>query len=151
MGKMLPHRLEGSATDGQVLTTVSGKAAWAAPSGGGGGGIREALNKFSGALTVGVGATRLYNDTGAPWTITSVRATVETAPSGGTVVVDVNIDGTTIFTTQASRPAIAAGAATSGKVTSAEVTSVPDGSYITIDVDATSSPAANLTVTLVLS
>lgn len=114
-------------------------------------GPREALFKLSGTLTASTGITRLYNDTGAAWTISSVRATVETAPSGGTVVIDVNIDGTTIFTTQANRPTIADGDSTSGKVTDMDVTSVADGSYLTIDVDTATSPAANLTVTLVIT
>lgn len=109
-------------------------------------GAKVAALKYAGALNVGVGATRLYNDTGAAWTITSVRASVETAPSGGQIVVDVNVGGTTIFTTQANRPTIATGALTSGKGTTMDVTSVPAGGYLTVDVDATTTPAANLTV-----
>lgn len=122
-------------------------------SGGGGGssGPREALFKLSGALFVATGVTRLYNDTGSAWTITSVRASVESPPSGGTVVIDVLVDGVTIFTTQANRPTIAIGAVTSGKVTDMDVTSVPDGSYMTVDVAAADSSAANLTVTMVIS
>lgn len=101
-------------------------------------------------VAVGAGTTRLYNDTSAAWTILSVRATVETPPSGGTVVVDVNKNGTTIFTTQANRPSIAAAGATSGKVTSMNVTSVAPGDYLTIDVDTATAPAAMLTVTVVV-
>ena len=171
-----PTGIRPSTVDGDVLTTLGGKPAWQpsagvqsivaganvtvddtdpanpviSSTGSGSGGPREALFKLSGTLATGTGATRLYNDTGASWVIASVRATVETPASGGTVVIDVNIDGTTIFTTQANRPTIAASANTSGKVTSAEVTTVPDGSYITVDVDTVTAPAANLTVTVVL-
>jgi hypothetical protein len=53
------------------------------------------------------GALRVYNDTGEDLTVTGVRASVDTAPTGATLIVDVNLAGTTIFTTQASRPAIA--------------------------------------------
>jgi hypothetical protein len=40
-------------------------------------------------------------------TIRSVTAAVGTAPTGATLIADVNIDGTTVFTTQANRPTIA--------------------------------------------
>ena len=148
MTKIGPHQIE-AGSDGQVLTTVAGAPAWADSIGGGG--PKIAAFKYTGDLAVGVGATRLYNDTGADWTIASVRASVESAPAGGTVVVDVNIDDTTIFTTQANRPAIASATLTSGKVTSMDITTVPDGSYLTVDVDTTTAPAANLTVIVVLS
>lgn len=114
-------------------------------------GIRTALFKVPGTLTVVAGTTRLYNDTGLTWTILSVRASVETAPSGGSVIVDVNKNGTTIFTTQANRPTITTGNTTSGKVTNANITSVADGDFMTVDIDATTAPAADMTLTLVVS
>lgn len=129
--------------DGKVLKTAGGALTFADPTATA---SKVAALKYSGTLAVGTGATRLYNDTTAAWTITSVRATVETAPSGGTVVVDVNVSGTTIFTTQANRPTIAAAGTTSGKVTNMNVTSVPAGGYLTVDVDTATAPAANLTV-----
>jgi len=104
--------------------------------------------KYAGTFTTGIGATRLYNDTGVTWTIIACRAFVETAPSGGAVTVDVNKNGTTVFTTQANRPSISSGNLTSGKVTNMNVTSVADGDYITVDVDVTTAPAANLTATV---
>jgi hypothetical protein len=100
-------------------------------------------------VAVGTGALRLHNDTGATWTLLSIRAEVVTAPSGGSVVVDVNKNGTTVFTTQANRPTITTGNTTSGKVTSMDVTSVADGDYLTVDVDTATSPAARLQVTVV--
>lgn len=123
---------------GEVVVTIPGAAV-----------VREALFKLTGALSVGAGATRLYNDTGATWTISSIRASVETAPSGGSVVVDVNKNGTTLFTTQANRPTITSANTTSGKVTNMDVTTVADGDYLTVDVDTTTVPAAQLTVTVV--
>lgn len=137
-------------TDGQVLTAdaaSTGGVKWAtvsAPK-------KTAVFKISAVLATGSGQTRLYNDTGATWTISSIRASVETAPSGGAVVVDVNKNGTTLFTTQANRPTIAASGTTSGKVTAIDVTTVADGDYLTVDVDTATSPAANLTVTVVFS
>jgi hypothetical protein len=133
--------------NGKVLVADSSQATglnWATPASG-------AVFKLSGTLSVGTGATRLYNDTGATWTISSIRATVESAPSGGSVVIDVNKNGTTLFTTQANRPTITTGNLTSGKVTTMDVTTVADGDYLTIDVDTITSPAANLTVIVVMS
>jgi hypothetical protein len=106
--------------------------------------------RASGTLTIAAGATRLYNDTLSSWTIKSVRATVETAPSGGSVTVDVNKNGTTIFTTQANRPVIATGTLTSGKVTNMNITSVAPGEYLTVDVDTIQAPAAELSVLVVI-
>lgn len=111
--------------------------------------VKTAMFKVSGTLSTGAGATRLYNDTGATWTILSIRATVETAPSGGSVVVDVNKNGTTLFTTQSHRPTITTGNLTSGKVTNMDVTTVADGDYVTVDLDTATSPAANLSVEIV--
>lgn len=96
----------------------------------------------AGALVVGAGTFAIYNDTGVPLTIRSARATVGTAPTGAAIICDVNISGTTIFTTQANRLTIAAGAKTSGKNTSANVTTIPDGGYLTVDIDQVGSTIA---------
>lgn len=153
-----PHNIEpldatgASVADGTyALSVVDGKVDGLVAGGGGGGGPKTAVFKLAGLLATGAGATRLYNDTGATWTVVSIRASVETAPSGGSVVIDVNKNGTTLFTTQANRPTIAASGTTSGKVTTMDVTTVADGDYLTVDVDSITSPAANLTVTLVIS
>jgi len=97
---------------------------------------------YGGALAVVGGTFRLYNDSGAAWTITSVRASVGTAPTGASVIVDVNVDGTTIFSTQANRPTIAAAANTSSTVTNMNTTSVANGSYLTVDIDQVGSTVA---------
>jgi hypothetical protein len=102
----------------------------------------------SGSLSVGGGTHRIYNDTGDTLTIKAVRASVGTAPTGASIIVDVNIGGTTIFTTQGNRPTIAASANTSGKVTNMDVTTIADGSYFTVDVDQVGStiPGGDLVV-----
>ena len=189
--RLLPHGVEPSTDDGDVLTTVGGVTEWAPAAGGGleveeggvsvasgvtklnftgditatdmgggevevdvtasGGGVKTACFKVAGGLFAGVGVTRLYNDTGASWTLLSVRATVETAPSGGSVVTDVHKNGTTVFTTQSNRPSITTGNNTSGAVTAIDVTTVSSGDYLTVDIDSTTSPAANLTVIVTFS
>jgi hypothetical protein len=101
-----------------------------------------------GLLATGVGTSRLYNDTGSTLVIKSVRASAGAAPAGASVIVDINVDGTTIFSTQANRPTIAASGVTSGKVTNMNTTNVADGSYFSVDIDQVGStyPGADLTV-----
>ncbi|HTK39495.1 MAG TPA: hypothetical protein VL362_01380 [Patescibacteria group bacterium] len=111
-------------------------------------GARLPAYSFSGALEVTAGTHRFYNDSGQSWTINSVRASVGTPPTGSTVLVDINVDGTTIFTTQANRPTIADGGYTSGKITTMDIITVADGSYLTVDIDqiGTTTPGNDLTV-----
>jgi hypothetical protein len=102
----------------------------------------------SGSLTTGIGAHRLYNDSPSAWTIVSLRASVGTPSVGASIIVDVNIDGTSIFTTQANRPTIAASSYTSAKVTNMDTTTVNAGSYMTVDIDqlGTTTLGSDLTV-----
>lgn len=65
--------------------------------------------------------------------LVDVTAVVGTAPTSQDVLVDVNLDGTTIFTNQSHRPTISSTAA---------VTAVPDvtdeidaGTVLTVDID----------------
>ncbi len=101
-----------------------------------------------GNVAVGAGAHRIYNDTGQDLLIRAVRASLGTAPAGASVTVDVNINGTTIYTTQGNRPSIGAGSNTSGRNTSMNVTNFPNGQYLTCDIDAvgSSTPGADLVV-----
>lgn len=107
---------------------------------------------FGGQLATLTGTQRFYNDTGKALTITGIRATVGTTPSTSSVIVDVNKNGTTLFTTQANRPTIAVGSNTTGKLTNMDVTSFANGDYLTFDVDqvgSTSNPGANLVITVI--
>jgi hypothetical protein len=84
----------------------------------------------------------------APWagTITNVTATVSTAPTVSSIIVDINKNGTTIFTTQANRPTIAAG--TQDDLSSVpDVTSVALNDIFTCDIDQVGvSPGAGLVI-----
>jgi hypothetical protein len=103
----------------------------------------------SGALAVKVGGHRLYNDTGTVLAVTSVRAAVGAAPfGGGAVTVDVNLDGTSIFTTPADRPSVPVGANTSAPTTLAATW--PPGAYLSVDIDqvGVDPPGSDLTVTV---
>jgi hypothetical protein len=83
-------------------------------------------------------------------TITKVKLVVKTVPTGAAIIVDVNKNGTTIFTTQDNRPQIAIGE-TSGDSGTPDVTSLAEGDKITIDIDQIGSTitGADLTVEVV--
>lgn len=95
----------------------------------------------SGTLATGTGTFRWYNDSGSTLTIGSVRASVGTAPTGASLIVDVNVNGTTIYSTQANRPSIAASGntATGG---SKSTTTIANASYLTVDIDQVGSTVA---------
>lgn len=119
--------------------------AWRTSGGGGGGSPTWTM---MGALVTSVGTARYYNDTGAPLVIKGVRASAGTAPTGASIIVDVNLNGTTIFTTQGNRPTIAASGVTSGLVTNMNVTAWPSGNYLTVDVDQIGSTVAGADLTV---
>jgi hypothetical protein len=114
--------------------------------------IENVLYSMTGPLVVKVGTGRFYNDTGVNLSIMSVRATVAVAPTGSAVKVDVNIGGTTVFTTQANRPTIPAGSLTD-LADAVNVATLPPGGYLTVDVDevGSSTPGTDLTVNIVLT
>jgi hypothetical protein len=85
-----------------------------------------------GVLAVSTGTARFRLPYAAG--IVSVEATVGTAPTGTSLIVDVHKNGTTIFTTQSARPTIAASAFSSGAATPA-VTTMAAGDYFTVDID----------------
>lgn len=120
-------------------TTVSWMApdgAWRAPN------LGHVIAFFiAGNLTVATGKHRIYNDTGLTLTIRNVRASVNTAPTGAAIRVDVNKNGVTVFTTQTNRPNIAVSTNTS-KVSNMDVTTLADGDYLTVDVDVIGSTVA---------
>lgn len=105
-----------------------------------------------GTLTVNSGVVRIYNLTGRDLTISKVHLGVNTAPTGATIIVDVNENGTTIFTVQANRPVIAI-AAFSGESTTINAPTWNDENYIQADIDQIGStiPGSDLTITIVAS
>lgn len=113
-------------------------------------GIDKVTASFSavGNVTVSTGAHRWYAEEAL--TIESVRVSVGTAPVGSALIVDVNKNGTTIFTTQGNRPQVADGSAT-GVTTTMDVTSLAQGDYLTVDIDQVGSTTAgaDLVVTVV--
>jgi hypothetical protein len=98
-----------------------------------------------GPLTVGTGKARFYFNQEVQ--IANVMASVDTAPTGASVIVDVNVNGTTIFTTQANRPTIAASQFTDLSSVP-NITTVGATAYVTVDIDQVGSdlPGADLVV-----
>lgn len=95
---------------------------------------RPVVLSFSvpGDLAVGFGLARIYVPTAG--TIQSIEAALGVSPDGQSVIVDVNKNGSTLFTTQGNRPTITTSGFTSGVKVPA-VTSLAAGDWLTIDVD----------------
>ena len=102
---------------------------------------------ITGAVAVATGKSRIYLE--GAYVVETVRAAVNTAPTGAALVVDVNKNGTTIYTDQSNRPSIAAGT-NSATGNDPAVTTLAAGDYLTVDVDQVGSTAAgaDLTVTV---
>lgn len=81
--------------------------------------------------------------------ITEVQVAVEVAPTGAALIIDINDNGDTIYTTQANRPTIAIGDNTSA-VELPDVIEIGKGEMITLDIDQVGSTLAgsNLMVTI---
>lgn len=101
---------------------------------------------FTGNLSVKTGTHRQYNDTGRTLTITSIRASVGVAATGAAILIDVNKNGSTLFTTQANRPTIAVSTFTDTAV--ADITTWGVGDYLTVDIDQIGSTVAGADLTL---
>lgn len=113
-----------------------------APNGG-----RPIILSKAGALATGIGSFRYYNDSGTTLLIRSIRASIGTPSTSGTPTFDVNVNSTSVFTTQSNRPTIAVGANTSGKVVSFNSgASIPDGAFVSVDVDVAGTGAADAVV-----
>ncbi len=120
------------------------------PAAGGGGG---AGNLYRGA-SVG-GTIIVQTSAGLPIyfpaaaTIQKVSAYVRTAPTGANIIIDVNKNGTTIFTTQGNRPTIPDG---SNDDLSAipDVTAIAAGDVLEIDVDQIGSGTAGADLVVII-
>lgn len=95
------------------------------------------------------GKGRLYNDTTVTLQVAAVRASVGTPPTTA-LVIDVNRNGATIFSTASNRPTIAVGSNTSGKVAPLDLALLAPGDYLTVDVDA-GAGAADLVVQVLVT
>jgi hypothetical protein len=105
----------------------------------------------TGALTPTTGTQRLPID--GTYTVVGTRLMVGIAPTGANLVVDVNKNGTTIYTTQGNRPTVTAGSNAGGPGATPDITSLAAGDYLTVDIDQIGSTVAgsDLTVSVIVS
>jgi uncharacterized protein YuzE len=84
-------------------------------------------------------------------TLTSVRANVNTAPVGSTILVDVNKNGSTIFSTRVSIDASEKTSVTAATPFVLSTTSLADDDEITVDIDqvGSSTPGKGLKIWLI--
>ena len=109
--------------------------------------IDEVCFYIAGIQTAGVKKAAVL--VGFAGEIVGVRAHLDTAPTGAAFVIDVNKNGTTLFTTQANRPTVAI-SGTDSTTTLPDVVSVAAGDRLSIDVDVIGStvPGSDLYVTV---
>jgi hypothetical protein len=100
-----------------------------------------------GALVVAAGTLQL--PLSGSYTLIDYRVRVGTAPTGASLIVDINKNGTTLFTTQGNRPTIAA-AGQLATTTAPNVTTFVNGDYISVDVDQIGSTVAGSDLVVVL-
>ena len=114
------------------------------------GGAAAAPIVFSnpGAATTGTGTSRY--PIVLPATIHGVVISAGTAPTGASLIVDVNLNGTTIFTTQANRPTLSIGSQQSPIVVP-DVTLVSTNDYLTVDIDQVGSTVAGSDLVVVVT
>ena len=142
-----PARLAVGATNGMVLTVASGESTgvkWALP-------VRYITLGRAGTLTATAGTARVY----VPFacTITGVRASVGTAPTGASVIVDVLLNNATIWgTNPGNRPTITA-TNYSDLTNTPDTTAIAADDYLTLTVAQIGSTiaGADLIVTLVVT
>jgi hypothetical protein len=84
-------------------------------------------------LATYVGAMRYYMEFDG--TIVKHRITTEVAPVGTAILADVNLNGSTIYSTQSNRPTVATGGALTGVTTTFNTTNFSAGDYFTFDCD----------------
>ncbi len=82
--------------------------------------------------------------------IRAVTVAVDATSAGASQIFDINKNGTTLFTTQANRPTVAA-AAVSAAVTLPNVTTLAAGDVITVDCDQVGSSTAGTGFTIAIS
>ena len=103
----------------------------------------------AGALSVATNVAG-YFKTGYKCRIDSADAHVGTAPTGQSLIVDINDDGTTVFTSQGNRPTIAAGATDDAAGAADGGTAIAAGSVISLDVDQVGSGTAGSDLTVIV-
>jgi hypothetical protein len=102
---------------------------------------------YPGELTVTPGTARIYNETARLMALRQIRAAVGTSPAGASVVVDVKVNGVSIFTNPGDRPTISAGGNVAA-ITAPPRTLFLPGDYLTVDIAQVGSSTAGSDLTV---
>lgn len=111
-------------------------------------------DKFTFVLHVGEDATVGSNKTNTltvtqALTIAKAYAVAQVGPVGASLIIDINKNGSTIWSTQANRLAIASGSTTVTQ-TSFDTATLAEGDVLTIDIDQVGSTTPGQTITVTL-
>lgn len=114
--------------------------------------LRQTIFTFTGDLRVTDNSLKIYNQLGFTQTISKVFLSVNEAPTGDSIIIDIHKNGTTIFTDQNNRPEILVGT-TTGYTIIINVPNWLDGEYLTAHIDQVglANPGADLTVHIIHS
>jgi hypothetical protein len=96
--------------------------------------------------TVAAGALPMKIPVWKSMTVTNVRLHVGTAPSGSSLVLDINKNGSANSMFSSSKPTITTGNTTSYTNVPNQNYTLVAGDYINIDIDSIGGPAADLTI-----
>ena len=110
---------------------------------------RQAAWYIAGTLTTGANKSAEFVYRGPTGTIKRADAHVQTAPTDADIICDINKNGVSIWTTQANRVTIVAGA-TSGTQTTFNTTTIADGDILTLDIDQVGAAVAGSSLTVLL-
>lgn len=100
------------------------------------------------ALTAGAGKLTFRMPHGM--TLTGVRASVKTAPTGATIIVDINEGGSTILSTKLSIDATEKTSTTAASAAVISDATLADDAEITVDIDQVGSTIAGVGLKIVL-
>lgn len=140
-GGLVPNNelASSGATDG--TTFLRSDRVWAVPPGTGGAGAVDQLDTYGILGLVSVQAGVLRWQPPLPCSVMGISAAINTAPVGAAIIFDANKNGATMYTTQANRPTIPAGANRAPETTPNVVAFNGTTDYMTIDVKQVGSPA----------
>ena len=132
----------GVGSSGQVLKVVGGVPVWAAEGGGASvtTAIPIAVSDETTALTTGTAKVTFRMPFG--FTLTGVRASVTTAPTGSVLTVDINEGGSSILSTKLTIDASEKTSTTAATPAVISDASLADDAEITIDIDTVGSTVA---------
>ena len=110
--------------------------------------IKALILEASGDMAVGT--TKAFVPAPFAMEITKVKAQVLTAPTGADLIIDINVNGTSIYTTQANRPTIASGD-TTVEADLPDSLSISENDMVTIDIDQVGSTIAGSNLAVVIT